>query len=91
LENGQPREDFEGSAIIGGMFFKWGNPEPREKEFWEVSGFSYYLIRDGPSLKKYNTKALSLIDNGSKVITAFEKLAIGGLEGYITMMSKEER
>jgi hypothetical protein len=33
-------------------------------------------------------KALELIDNGHKVIVGYESMAIGGLEGYITLFSK---
>lgn len=49
-----------------------------------------YFVNGAESAKRYNRKALELVDSGNKVLTAYERLAIGGLEGYITMMSKQE-
>lgn len=89
LANGQPREDFEGSSIHGGMFFSWDNHEPKEAGFEEVPGFMDYFVNGSEAAKHYNTRAMSLIDSGHKVITGYERLAIGGLEGYITMMTKQ--
>ncbi|MBI4446884.1 MAG: hypothetical protein HY645_13385 [Acidobacteria bacterium] len=88
LENGQPRSDFEGSRIKGGMFFSHGNEEPKRTGFEEVSGFDDYFVATTQEAKKYNSHALSLIDHGRKVLTAYERMAIGGLEGYVTMMAK---
>ncbi|MCI0724478.1 MAG: hypothetical protein L0338_36770 [Acidobacteria bacterium] len=89
LSNGQPREDFEGSKIDGGMFFSWGNLEPKGAGFEEVTGFVDYFVNGAETAKPFNRHALSLIDSGLKVITGYERLAIGGLEGYITMFAKK--
>jgi|GEM_PF-3012599 len=88
LGNGQPRSDFEGSRIRGGMFFSSGNSEPRQNGFDEVSGFTDYFVDGAERARHYNEHALELINKGQKIITAYERLAIGGLEGYITMLSK---
>jgi len=90
LESGQPRSDFGGSKIRGGMFFSSGNREPRENGFEEVPEFTDYFVNGAESARRYNRQALELIDAGHKVLTGYERLAIGGLEGYITMMSKQE-
>ena len=89
LENGQPRSDFENSRINGGMFFSYGNGEAHNADFWEVEGYENYFINDGESARRFNMKAMSLVDSGHKVITGYERLAIGGLEGYATMLAKE--
>lgn len=88
LKNGQPRADLESGSIYGGMFFSWGNTEPKDAGFQEVAGFRDYFVEGLESARKYNTHALSLIDGKCNVLTAFDRLAIGGLEGYITMMAK---
>lgn len=88
LENGQPRSDFESESIRGGMFFSWGNTEPKDAGFLDVVRFKDYFVEGPESARKYNAHALSLIDSQSMVLTAFDRLAIGGLEGYITMMAR---
>jgi len=88
LANGQPREDFEGNKIHGGMSFSGDNHEPNDAGFEEVTGFVDYFINGSETVRPYNSHALSLIDSGHKVITGYERLAIGGLEGYVTMFAK---
>ncbi|MDA2912537.1 hypothetical protein MYX77_01005 [Acidobacteriia bacterium AH_259_A11_L15] len=88
LKNGQPRSDFEGHTIDGGMFFSYGNTEAQDAGFEEVPEFIDYFIRSADDVRPYNQHALKLIDTGHKVISGYERLAIGGLEGYVTMMSK---
>lgn len=88
LNNGQPREDFEGERIHGGMFFSRGNAEPAAVGFQEVAGFDNYFVPSSVGAARYNSVATGLVNAGAKVITAYERLAIGGLEGYITMMMK---
>jgi len=90
LENGQPRSDFSGSKISGGMFFSGDNREPLAAGFEEVDGFENYFVHGCTRALMYNQRALELIDAGRKVVTGFERLAIGGLEGYITMFAKSE-
>jgi hypothetical protein len=87
-KNGQPRSDFEGNQILGGMFFSWGNREPVAAGFDEVEGFSDCYITNHDSARRYNSHALGLVNSGHKVLTAYERMGIGGTEGYITMMSK---
>jgi hypothetical protein len=88
LEHGQPRSDFTGSQIRGGMFFCWNNTEAREAGFEEVSDYSDFFVQTKDAARDFNRKALELIDSGHKVIIAMERMAIGNLEGYITLMSK---
>jgi hypothetical protein len=90
LTAGQPRSDFEGSKIGGGMFFSWNNSEAREAGFEAVDGFRNYFVRGRDDARIFNQKALELIDTGNSVITAYERMAIGGLEGYITMMARPQ-
>ena len=91
LKNGQPRSDYMGKSICGGMFFSYGNLEPKKAGFSEVPGFSDFFICFPESASRYNAKALRLIDSGHKVLTAYERMAIGGLEGYVTMMAMREK
>ena len=89
LENGQPRKDFETAGrITGGMFFSGDNHEPRNAGFEEVDGFSNYFVPDDRAASRYNARALASIDAGHKVVTGYERMAIGGLEGYITMFAR---
>lgn len=88
LENGQPRSDFETSKIGGGMFLSWNNTEARDAGFEDVDGFRNYFASGREHARQFNQKALELIDSGYNVITAYERLAIGGLEGSITMMAR---
>ena len=89
LENGQPRSDFEGEEMGGGMFFSWGNREAKAAGFEEVEDFRDFYITNLASVLRYNSQALRLIDDGAQVITAYERMAIGGLEGYVTMLARE--
>jgi hypothetical protein len=91
LKNGQPRSDCPGKSVRCGMFFSYGNLEPKEAGFSEVPGFSDFFISYPESVSRYNTKALHLIDTGHKVLSAYERMAIGGFEGYVTMMVKAAR
>jgi hypothetical protein len=67
------------------MFFSTFNPEAREAGFEPVDGFDHFFVNDGRSAERYNAQAMKLIKEGARVITAYERLAIGGLEGYVTM------
>ncbi len=88
LKNGQPRSDFEDAQIKGGMFFNGGNPEPKAKGFDTVDGFDHFYVTGADTARRYNSRALELIDRRHKVLTAYESLGIGGSEGFITMMAK---
>ena len=85
LENGTDREEFE-KGELPGMFFSLGNDEAREAGFEPVPDFTAYRVGDaGPVCNK----AMDLIDDGLKVLVAYEAMAIGGLEGFVTLMSKK--
>lgn len=88
LENGQPASDFVSGSIRGGMFFSSDNHEPTDAGFAEVPGFETYFISSEGDALRYNAYALALTKDGHKVVTGFERLAIGGLEGYVTMFMK---
>lgn len=53
-----------------------------------VDNFHNFYMTDAESAGRYNAEARRLIDAGSKVLTGYESLAIGGLEGYITMFAR---
>ncbi len=72
------------------MFFSHGNPEPRARGFEEVDGFQHYYVRSNDDACRYNSRALELIDSDHAVITGYESLAIGGLEGFVTMLARKE-
>jgi hypothetical protein len=89
LEHGQPRSDYEEPGKIkGGMFFGYGNGEPKATGYAEVGGFDFFFARDPDQASAYNLKALELIDSGQQVLTAYERMAIGNLEGYLTLMAR---
>jgi hypothetical protein len=83
IENGQPREDFEG-VNVKGMFA----PAVEKNGYSPVEEFQNYFINDEQSIKTYNKKALDLIDRGCKIVTDYERLSICGGEGYISMWAK---
>jgi len=85
LADGQPEEDFQGDGIHGGMFFSYGNSEPKEAGYEEAVTM---FIGGSAHAEKYNEMARELIAEGNQVITCYERLAIGGLEGTVTMMYK---
>jgi hypothetical protein len=86
LEDGHEREVFEAGQIPG-MFFSHGNPEPIEAGYEIVEDFDHYHVGNPQPVLD---KAIELINTGHKVVIGYESMAIGGLEGYITMFSKEK-
>lgn len=82
LENGQPVEDFE-KGTVEGMFFN--HKELEQAGFNEVET---YFIRSTEDAKPYCQKAVELIAKGQKVITDFDSMAIGGLEGTVALWAK---
>lgn len=88
LRDGIDRKRFEEGSLLG-MFFSWGNTEPEGSGYEEVEGFSNYSVRNNEAARRVCDKAIELIDSGYKVIVAYESIAIGGLEGYVTLMSKK--
>lgn len=88
LENGISKEDLE-EGKLPGMFFNYGNPELLEKGWKVVDGFNYYFINSQASANRICKAGISAIENGKKVIIAYERLGIGGSEGYVTLFEKE--
>jgi len=91
LENGQPRSDFAGSRIGGGMFFSGDNREPLNAGYDYVYEFRDFFVSGPETARRFNRKALELIDGSHRVVTGYERLAIGGLEGYVSMFAKRTR
>lgn len=89
LKNGVPKEKFENNRIPG-MFFSYGNIEPREAGFIEVEGFINCHITGEESVRRLCQKALELIEKGYKVVVGYESMGIGGVEGYVTLMKRED-
>jgi hypothetical protein len=85
FENGCKRETFARNEIPG-MFFNRGDLE--EHGFEKVPGFCNIKIVDKDSAKRFCTRALKIIDEGGKVAVDYEAMAIGGLEGYVTLWQK---
>ena len=81
------REKLE-TGRIPGMFFSCGNTEAREAGYIEVVGFTNYFVGSREAADRFRKKALELIDEGQKVVVAYERLAIGGGEGYVTLLAK---
>jgi hypothetical protein len=84
LEHGVDEEEFE-KGRLPGLFFSSDDIEPLEAGYSKVEGFVNYRVGDE---KPVCEKALKLIANSYKVIVSYENMAIGGLEGYITLFAK---
>lgn len=82
------RESNHVPCFMGLMFFSWGNCEPKFAGFEDFEEFTNYFVRHHESARRYNNHAAALIRTGHKVLTAYERLAIGSFEGYVTMMSR---
>ena len=87
LENGVEREKLE-SGRIPGMFFNYGNTEAIKSGYLEVIGFKNYRVNSHEKAERFIKKALDFMDEGNKVVVGYERLAIDGSEGYVTMMVK---
>lgn len=82
------REKLEDGQLPG-MFFSYGNLEAKEAGYEEVPGFTDYHVNSGERAETFRKKALELMDEGKKVIIGYERLGIGGGEGYVTLMAKK--
>jgi len=89
LTNGVEREKLENGKIPG-MFFSYGNLEPKQAGYREVLGFTNFFISNSEQTERFRKKALELMDKGRKVVIGYERMAIGGGEGYVTMFEKAE-
>lgn len=87
LENGIEREKLE-KGLIPGMFFSWGNTEAINAGYKEVPGYTNFYVRSEESAKMFIKKALELMDSGYRVAVGYERMGIGGTEGYVTLLAK---
>jgi hypothetical protein len=88
LEEGIGREGFE-EGHLEGMFFNNGNPEPLEAGYIVDERVNNTKVAGGAKVKEICAIALAHIDAGHKVVIGYESMAIGGIEGYITLFYKE--
>jgi hypothetical protein len=88
IENGSERDKLEAGKIPG-MFFSYGNLEPLKAGYKEVEGFTSFFISCKWDSERFRKKAIKLMDQGKKVVIGYERMAIGGGEGYVTLMIKE--
>jgi endogenous inhibitor of DNA gyrase (YacG/DUF329 family) len=88
LENGIEREKLEAGKIPG-MFFNHGNPEPQEAGYAEIPEFSSFPIKSEAMADIFIRKALDLMDQGSRVVVGYERMAIDGSEGFVTLLVKD--
>lgn len=85
LADGQEEEDFAGDVIKGGMFFNRGNPELMDAGY---ECLKEAFIGGGGAALAYNQEARGYIAQGYQLVTAFESMSIGGLEGSIELWGK---
>ena len=71
------------------MFFSYGNTEPIQAGYKEVEGFKNFFVSCKWDADRFRNKALELMDQGKHVVIGYERMAIGGSEGYVTLMVKE--
>jgi len=89
LENGCERDSFE-TGQIPGMFFSNDNHEPLNAGYEVVEGFENYHVDRQANAKPFCDAAVKLIDSGAKVVVGYDRMGIGGGEGYVTMFMKKE-
>jgi hypothetical protein len=85
FKDGTPRAQFE-KGHLDGMFFNRGDAE--KHAFEKVDGFTWQHIQSKAQGERVCKKALELIDAGNTVIVEWESMAIGGLEGYVTLWAR---
>lgn len=87
LENGVEREKLEAGRIPG-MFFDWGNEQALDKGYQEIPGFTNFFVDSQEKADEFRGKALEFMDMGYRVVIGYERMAIGGPEGYVTLMAR---
>jgi hypothetical protein len=87
LEEGIARERFE-AGRLDGMFFNEQDLE--DAGYVMVEDMENFYIRTECDVERYCREALKYIDDGYIVVTEYEHMAIGGLEGYQTMWAKKK-
>ena len=83
LYNGVDREAFE-KGQLPGMFFS-----ASELVDWERIVDDAY-IRGKDDARRVCAKAVEYIDRGYKVLVDYERIAIGGLAGYVSLYAKRK-
>jgi len=86
-ENGLPREKFE-EGQIPGMFYNRRDLESHG--FEQVPGFDNFPITSGFRARAFCDAAIRVLDEGCLVAVDYERMAIGGLEGYVSMWAKKK-
>ncbi len=87
IKEGIARERFE-AGKLDGMFF---NEQDLVKAGYEmVADMENFFVRTEHDVERYCSEALKYIDAGYLVVTEYEHMAIGGLEGYQTMWIKRK-
>jgi len=81
-ENGLPVEQFRAGKIPG-MFFNRGELE--EHGYQPVDDWQDKHIRGQDDADRFCAAAIRLINEGRKVAVDYESMAIGGLEGYVSL------
>jgi hypothetical protein len=85
LANGHREEIFKRGQIPG-MFLN--DSDLINAGYEEVKHFENRFINNPVNAKPVIDKALELINNGFKIVVNYERMAIGGLEGYVTLWAK---
>jgi len=88
LENGVDRKHFE-EGKLEGMFFSGNNHEPLDAGYLIDERVHNVRVAGSDKAKEICKIALDYIDKGGKVIIGYESMAIGGIEGYVTLFYKE--
>lgn len=86
IQHGIDRESFEDGGL-NGMFLDRSVIEDAGYE--PIDGYVDAHIRTREDARSYCDKALKLIDDGYAVINGYERMGIGGLEGYVTMWARK--
>lgn len=73
---------------IPGMFFSYGNLEALNSGYEDLPEFKNYFINTQERADELRRKVMDLMGQGKKVVIGYERLAIGGSEGYVTLMVK---
>ncbi len=84
LENGHTRDEFEAGRIPG-MFFSWASHEPLNAGFEKVETT---WIQTTATSHAFCERVLGYLDDGYKVVIGYESMAIGGLEGTVSLFVK---
>jgi len=84
LEDGMPIESFE-DGVVPGMFFSDDNHEPLDADYQVDSAIDCLFITSG---KAVCNAAIAHIKQGHKVVIGYERMAMGGIEGSVSLFYK---